>query len=219
MSKGGRFELEVMRSKRDLFADYRNPPHPLIQSHYFVLWANLDIYYAMNYLLSAFCSRFDEVAVVTLLKQLTVFSDRDHDDESNDFVYIIKVVWDAVFHREDLKIAVMHHSERNVASYSLRTLAIHHMNADHNILTTFFRLFYESMKAKQQITLATYSCVVRRLSWISKRFVAIKHKEMVITIWDEVNSRLKDKDDWDKWLGLMTQVCRKFGMVELIERI
>ena len=59
-----------------MFYDSRTPI-PLIQSYFVILWANADIHFAMNYILSVFCRKIDEVAVVTLLKQLTVFSRED----------------------------------------------------------------------------------------------------------------------------------------------
>ena len=93
-----------------MFADYRNPPHPLIQSHYIMLCTNVDIYYAMNYILSAFCNGFDQVAVVTLLKQLSVSS-----AAHGRFVGIIKAIWDELFHHINLKNDVLYYANRKVA--------------------------------------------------------------------------------------------------------
>ena len=133
-----------------MFANYRNPRHPLIQTYYIMLWANVDIHFAMNYVLSAYCTAFDEVAVVSLLKQLTVCSGAD-----GIYFGIIKAIWDRLFHHDVIREAVLHYSNRNVASYSLMTLAVHDPEMD-----TFERLLVEAIDAYQNITLAVYNTVL-----------------------------------------------------------
>ena len=192
--------------------------HPLIQSCFISLWANVDIYYAMNYMISAFCTAFDEVAVVTLLKQLTQHSVRNSEES---FVRIIKAVWDAIFPRDKLKDAVLRDASRNVASYSLLSLANNHMNYDDGILETLVKLFEESTKANQKITSATHNCVVHRLEKISPQIFKKKHKRMIARVWKQVRPRLQHKQDAfrDEWLDLMFHVCRKFELTILKGKI
>ena len=192
--------------------------HPLIQSSYISLWANVDIYYAMNYILSAYCTEFDEVAVVTLLKQLTRLSE---DDARESFVRIIKAVWDELLSHVDLRDAVLHDASRNVASYSLLSLANNHMNYDGRILATLVKLFHVSDKAYQQITSSTYNCVVRRLEKISPQFFKRKHRRIISKIWKHVRPRLQDKQFAfrDEWTELMLNVCRKFELTILKGRM
>ena len=211
---------KVNTMKGVMLSDFQHPPHILVQSYYIVLCANVDIHYAMNYILSAFCTGFDEVAVVTLLKQLTVFSDHNHDEDEN-YVYVIKAIWDRILHQSALKNAVLHNKNKNVASYSLKTLAVHHMCYDQGILSTFLKLLVQSMRTEQDITLTTYNCIVRRLLRISTRLVDETHRTMMTKIWPKVKYRLryqtgKMKEDWAR---LMFQVCHKFEMTELTERV
>ena len=183
--------------------------HPAIQSYYISMWANVDIYFAMNYILSAYCTGFDEVAVVTLLKQLTAFS-----GETGEFVSIIKAIWEELFHNTDLKDAVLGYSNKNVASYSLLTLT----NYDPE-MNTLMKLFNEAMEARQQITLSTYHCIVSRLSKISKWLITAEQLSMIGIIWKQSLPLLRDRifhrRSNEHWFGLMIRVCDRFNLNEL----
>ena len=199
-----------------MFADAQNPPSALIHSYYITLWSHIDLYYAMNYILNAYCTGFDEVAVVTLLKQLTVSSVSD-----GIYVNIIKAIWDAIIHQPHLKNAVLQYDNKNVASYSLMTLAVHHMDHDREILTTLMKLFDESLRAKQRVTLATYNCVVRRLDKLHYCFFKKRHRLMMDEIWVEVMPRLPYHQEHvrEEWVELMLNVCHNFGLVDLKKRV
>ena len=156
-----------------MFDDYRNPPHPLIQSYFIMLWANVDIHFAMNYILSAYCMAFDEVAVVTLLKQLTVCSGAD-----GIYVGVIKAIWDELLLHDVLKEAVLSYSSKNVASHSLLTLAVHDPEMD-----TFERLLIEAIDANQNITLAVYNFIIQRLKSIPEEELSAGHRSLIRAVW------------------------------------
>ena len=181
-------QATVEALRRIMFNNTANLPHPLIQSSYISLWANVDIHCTMNYILSAYCTGFDEVAVVTLLKQLTVFSGAD-----GTFVGIIKAIWDELFHHEDFVEDVLGYASRNVASYSLQTSAVHHVDYDEGILATLNKLFNDSFKAKQEITSATHNCIVRRLEKIPPELFKRRHRRIIAKIWGQVRPRLQHK--------------------------
>merc|ERR1712232_759812 len=122
-------------------SDAKYPPPFAMQSDYIYLWANANIYYAMNYILSPLCSGFDEFAIITLLKQLTVFSS----PSEVTFVQVIKEIWNEIFTHENLKGSVLNFCDQNIASYSLKTLAVDHMDGDPEILATLIRLLKESI--------------------------------------------------------------------------
>ena len=194
-----------------MFADPKHPPHPLIQTHFIMLWANLDIYYAMNYILSAFCNGFDEVAVVTLLKQLTVLSGKN-----GAYVNIIKAIWDDLFRRDDMKDDVLR--ILNVASYSLMTLAMYHPSHD-----TFERLLFEAMDANQQITLVVYSCCVRKLKSIPSERVTERHHALVHSIWNNMMPLLQESDASRyqklKWISSVLKLCSVYRLAQLEQTI
>ena len=193
--------------------DPKQPPHPLLQSYFIMLWANLDIYYAMNYILSAFCTAFDEVAVVTLLKQLTVFSSSD-----GKYVEIIKAIWDAIYPRIRLKNAVLHYATRNVVSYSLMTLAVHHPSYD-----SFERLLAEGMSANQQITLVVFNSCIQRLRSIPREWVTDCHRKLVRGIWNKMMPLLEEvnvtKHQRRIWISSILRTCDVYGLAYLTERV
>ena len=214
---------DELRMKTEVFGEIMfndTAPHCLIQSHYISLCAHVDIYYAMNYILSAFCNGFDEVAVVTLLKKLSAVCGRT-DGKSFRLVRIIKAIWDGIFQNVELKDAVLNYGydKKNVASYSLNTLAIHHMDCDSEILDLLMRLFNESIAANQQITLKTFYCIIWRLEKISRRFVTQQQTRMIETIWAEVVHRLQHHPFWDDWVETMRRISHKFALVQLRHRI
>ena len=189
----------------------QRPPHPLIQSYYITLWSHIDLHYAMNYILSGFCTAFDEAAIVVLLKQLTVCA------RSNKFfVGIIQAIWHQLFYHHDVKSAVLDYDTRNVASYSLMSLAVYESNFD-----IFLRLFNESMNADQQITLATYNCIVRRLGRIPREKFNHQHMAAIDTVWSKVTPSFAYMNKWDrqKWVREMLQICQKFELFELALKV
>ena len=196
-----------------MFADSRNPPHPLIQSYYIMLWANANIYHAMNYILSAFCKGLDEVAVVTVLKQLSSYSGGD-----GAFVNVIKAIWDGIFCNSDLKYAVLQYATQNVASYSLMTLAVHHPSFD-----TFERLLFEAMDADQQITLVVYNCIARRLIEIPSEMVNDRHRSLVESIWRNSIPLMQKsnitQEQKVEWMALMMGICDVYRLECLEECI
>ena len=206
-------QLELAQMRQIMFNNTSNPPHTIIQSDYIVLWANLDICYTMNYILSAFCTGFDEVAFVTLLKQLTVFTDRN-----GKYVSIIKAIWDEIFHHPSTMNAVLYDITRNVASYSLRSLAVY----DHNT-STMMRLLDESMLSKQQITLATYECVIRRLSKLRtpKRLLTPKEIGAIYRVWAKSTALIKSVHPKTRqaWKDFMLQTCWDLRLPSLTQRV
>ena len=205
--------IELAKMSSVIFNGSADSPHAVIQSDYIVLWANVDIHFAMNYILSAYCTAFDEVAVVTLMKQLTVCSDR-----YGDYAGIIKAIWNELFHHPTIMNAVLHDITRNVASYSLRSLAVY----DHNT-STMMRLLDESMKAKQQITLATYECVISRLGKIPihKRPLTGKDINTIYRIWVESTVSLKyvHPKTRQAWKDFMLQTCWDLKLPSLTQKI
>ena len=181
-----------------------NATHPIIQSYYIMLWANVDIHYAMNYIMSPFCTAFNQVAVVTLLKQLTVCSGAD-----GIYVGIIKAIWDELFLRDNLRDDVLHYATRNVASYSLQTLAAHDPEMD-----TLTKLFKFAMKTEQKITLTTYNCIACRLEIMDKEQLS-----MISTMWNRSIPLLKSGSNHtranDNWYELMEKVCDRFNLTHL----
>ena len=210
--------MELTKMRPIMFNDTMNSPHPIIQSDYIVLWANVDIYYAMNYVLCGFCTELDEIAVVTLLKQLTVFS-------LSDDVHIIKAIWDAILCNNHLRHAALHCEKRNVASYSLRSLSVYHHNFDPKILTTLMKLLKESMDANQRITLATYVCVIQRLGKIPKDIINSGQISAIHRIWGKSTVMLTDcsidiqRRHRELWMGLMLQICWDFKFWPLAKRV
>ena len=195
-----------------MFQNARHHPlHSLIQSYYISLWSQVDLHYAMNYILSDFCTALDEAAIVVLLKQLTVFA------SSNDiFAGIIQAIWVRLFHHKNIKSAVLDYERKNVASYSLVTLSVYDSYID-----TFMRLFNESMNANQQITLDTYKCVARRLGRIPRESFGHQHKEAIETVWSKVIPTLTrlNKRDRQNWVRQMKQICKKFELIELAQAV
>ena len=77
-----------------------NGPHSAssqCQSRWIALWANIDIYYAMNYMLSSFCTQFDEFAVAVLLKQLSEEKEVAH-------WILISSIWKMFSENNDMQI-------------------------------------------------------------------------------------------------------------------
>ena len=193
--------------------DHKQPSHPLLQSYFIMLWVKVDIHYAMNYILSAFCTAFDEVAVVTLLKQLTAFSSSD-----GKYAEIIKAIWDAICPHIGLKNAVLNYATRNVASYSLMTLAVHHPSYD-----SFERLLSEAMSADQQITLVVYNSCVQRLRSIPREWVTDRHRKLVRSIWNNMMPLLVESDVTKHqrriWISSILRTCDVYGLAYLTDRI
>ena len=197
----------------------KNPPHPLIQSYFIILWTNINIHFAMNYVLSAYCTAFDEVAVVTLLKRLTVFSGAD-----GIYVSIIKAIWEALFHHDALRDAVLSYESRNVASFSLSTLATHYNKLEGPSLDTFVRIFVSALKANQQITLETYSCIARRLGNITSVDTNQQHVIGIAldVIWSKVMPLLKGALSHRKrrgWVICMVKISDTLKLVTLSEKV
>ena len=195
-----------------MFADIQFPPHPFVQSAYIVLWANADIYFAMNYILSPFCQSLDEVAIVTLLKQLTVFWGEDI--KFLEIKDIIRAIWNGLYHQPDLKRAVLYFGTRNVASFSLMTLAVHNITS-----TTFIRLFEDSMVADQRISLNTYDCIARNLGDISKRDITARQLTAIDMVWQKVSVLLTNNKEKREWITLMLHICNRFKMGDLAGRV
>lgn len=197
-----------------MFSDPQHPPPFAIQSDYIFLWANLNIYYAMNYILSPLCSGFDDFAIVTLLKQLTVRKDARKGTRS--FVNVIKEIWNGIFLRAGLKIVVLHFGGRNVASYSLATLAVEHKKENPEILATLIRLLEESIAENHLITLACYNCVIRRLSMIAPQFINGRELDALRTCWKKSKPMLRRTRGTERfqkrlWHDLMMDVLHTFG--------
>ena len=183
-------------------------PHVDIQSYYIVLWSNVDIIYTMNYILSAFCTGMNENAVVVFLKQLSVVSG----GRSGEYLAVIKAIWDALLLHTEIEKAVLHDSSRNVASFSLMTLAVFD-----DSLNTTMKLVHDAMIADQKITLATYNCVLRRLSKSNASEVTAEHMIAIEKIWGRTINILKSVDSARRqnWYELMLTVCVRFRMTRM----
>ena len=131
---------------------------------------------------------------------------------------IIKAIWDELFLYDDLRDAVLSYAPRNVASYSLLTLAVHDLEVD-----TMFRLLEFAMDANQQITLSTYHCIVQRLEQENKWAVVKEQRMMIGKIWNHsvplLENRTTQKRSIGYWFGLMMRVCSRFRLIELKARI
>ena len=103
---------------------------------------------------------------------------------------------------------------RNVASYSLMTLAVHDWG-----MGTLIKLFETAVDAKQQITLATYNCIVRRLEKIGRWKITMGQKSMMHVIWDQsiplLKDRRTDKGTRDNWYRLVIRVCDRLCLSSL----
>ena len=217
-----RFRRNLTLFERIVLGDppeVKRSPHVFIQSDYIFLRGNLDIHYAMNYILSPFCTGIDEVAVVTLLKQLTAFADGAG---ARGYVWIIKAIWDRLLcddrHARDLRDAVLHYADKNVASYSLKTLAVDRPDNDQGILATLMKLLNVSMEANQNIKLATYNCVIRRLKEIPNDSISLEQLGLIRKIWNKskLDANIKIRGEARlKWGELMLAVCHRFNLKEL----
>ena len=188
-------------------------PHPLIQSNYIVLWANVDIYFAMNYVLSPFCQSLDEATIITLLKQMTVFS-----GYQGTFANLIKASWNGLHHQHSLKRAVLYYGTRNVASFSLMTLAVHDVASD-----TFIRLFVDAMDAEQRITLKTFNCIVRNLGNIPINFITQNQVMAISIVWGKVVEQLEQNQssyrERREWVFLMREICDRLRLDDLAANV
>lgn len=93
----------------------------------------------------------------------------------------------------------------------------HHMDGDPEILGTLIRLLEEAMAADQQITLATYSCVIRRLSTIAPQCINGRHRYQLAALhasWRKAKNllwRVNDRSQERLWKKLMVHVLSVFG--------
>ena len=191
-------------------------PHVVIQSYYIVLWANVDINYAMNYILSAFCTEINENAVVILLKQLTAFSGK-----SGDYWTVIRAIWAALLHHEEIEKGILDDPSKKVASFSLITLALFD-----DSINTAMRLIHDAMMADQIITLATYNCVLRRLVKSNLTEVTVQHLITIEIMWGRTIPTLQNacSDMWKRlnWYELWLTVAIRFhmsGMAQTVQTI
>ena len=128
----------------------QNAPTRDIQSRFISFWSNVDIYYAMNYILSSFCTELNEFAVVILLKQLSVCGGR-----SGKYWTIIKSVWHMLFQNKIIQSAVFS-CNKWIASYSLKTLAV--FDSDQWSMMTLFNAAHRNA-SNQRIEFSTYNAI------------------------------------------------------------
>merc|ERR1712157_184946 len=96
---------------------------------------------------------------------------------------VIKAIWNKLLEHPVIERAILHDSSKNVASFSLMTLAVFDVTLD-----TTMPLVYDALIANQKITLQTYNCVLRRLYKCNLTNVDARHVELgmsaVEMIWD-----------------------------------
>merc|ERR1712129_27630 len=68
-------------------------PAPHLQSRWVAIWSHINIYYAMNYILSSFCEELNEFALFHLLKQLCVAASRCEGEEQTTLNKTIRKIW------------------------------------------------------------------------------------------------------------------------------
>ena len=191
------------------------PPARRYQSRWIALWSNVDIYYAMNYILSSFCTEFDEFAVVTLLKQLSVCG--------GTYLKVIKCVWNMLSVHVDIRDALFY-SDKLIASYSLNALAV--FDSDQQ---TMMKLFYAAIRegANQRIKFATYSAMTNTL--LTSRASSYSRTVIRILYYSTMNCREikwrlksgdrdgKTKNEIQSWFGKIIELCNRHNLSQISE--
>ena len=122
------------------------------QSLFIAVWANLNMHYALNYLLmDECCTEVNIFGITIFLKQLSSINGAYH-------CPLIKSIWNAILQNGDLLGAIMDSDIRNLASYSILSLICHDYE-----LETALRVFHAAWASgsNQEISFDT----LRKLLW------------------------------------------------------
>ena len=191
-----------------LSLDHSKPLHIETQSMFVAVWANVNMKYALNFLMmDGYCTQINMFSITVLLKVMSISSGAYH-------YRLIKQIWNVILQNKTILDAMFNHGPTNIVSYSMLTLAVQDRE-----LNTMVALLQATAGNRQIFMQKTLTAVLRR---ICNARCQQEYRWTVQYIWNKssnIFSSFYDERYRKNFLFLMQQACELHGLLDLQQEV
>ena len=190
--------------------DHSKPLHIKTQSMFIRVWANVNIKYALNYLImDGYCTQINVHSIVVLLKVMSIIGNSAY------YLPLIKQIWNVILQNSVILNAMLNHSSRNIASYSMLTLAVHDAQ-----LNTIMSILNAAKGTRQIFKQKSLTAVLNRLNDARDKSL---YKWAVLALWNRsipnVFHPLFPPEYRRDFVRLMEEICDLYEFPELKQHV